>query len=143
MDYEVIKISTAVTKNELDSGLSFMEGGQDIPFSIDRLYCVYESEGNKQCGFDAREHGQYILFCPYGEITVLVDDGQQREAIMLNDPSTGLILGSNMWREITWRQKNSVLCIAAHGHYDKEYLCSDYSAYMDFVNKEGWLSKGK
>ena len=42
MDYEVIKIRTAVTKNELDSGLSFMEGGQDIPFSIDR-YIVFMS----------------------------------------------------------------------------------------------------
>lgn len=136
MNYEVIRIRTAVTKNELDSGLSFLEGEQDIPFPIDRLYCIYETEGNEQCGFDEREQSQYILFCPYGEIDVLVDDGTQRETIILNSPSIGLMFGSSMWREITWRQKKSVLCIAAHGHYDKRYLCDDYNAYLNFIHKE-------
>lgn len=141
MKYKKIKIRTAVTKNEVESGLSFLEGEQDIPFHIKRVYCIYETEGKKYCGFNAKERNQYFLFCPYGEIDVLLDDGMKREMIALNEPSIGVILNSDIWCEIVWMQKSSVLCVAAHDCYDLDQLCGDYMAYLKFIDGKERLSE--
>lgn len=111
MDYKVIKIRTVMT--EAESGLSFLEGEQDIPFKINHLYCIFEKEKNKQNGFQNQEQSWQLLLCPYGAIEVMVDNGAKREKISLDNPSIGLILHADIWRETTWKEKGSVLCIAS------------------------------
>lgn len=132
MEYQLVKIRTVFTKEDVESGLSFLEAEQDIPFKIKRLYCVYEKE-DKQKGFHPHKHSWQLLFCPYGVIDVLIDDGKERKIITLDAPSKGLILHSGVWREITWKMKDSVLCIAASGHYEPDKLRTDYNMYLDFI----------
>jgi dTDP-4-dehydrorhamnose 3,5-epimerase-like enzyme len=132
MEYQLVKIRTVFTEDDIESGLSFLEAEQDIPFKINRLYCVYERE-NKQKGFHLHKHSWQLLFCPYGVIDVLIDDGEKRKVVSLDTPSKGLILHPGVWREITWKVKDSVLCVATSGHYEPERLRTDYNMYLDFI----------
>lgn len=134
MDYKVIKIRTVMT--EADAGLSFLEGEQDIPFKINHLYCIFEKEKNMQNGFQSQDQSWQLLLCPYGAIEVMVDDGTKRESISLNNPSVGLILRADIWREMTWKEKGSVLCIASFADYDTEKFCGDYGTYLDYARKQ-------
>jgi len=124
MKYQIINIKTIVTDNDLEAGLSFFEGEHDIPFKIERLYCVYENKKLK--GFHPNKQSGQLMFCPYGAIEILVDDGDRREAVLLNSPSVGIILPPGIWREITWKKSDSVLCVAASGHYEPEKLQDNY-----------------
>lgn len=135
MNYEVIKIRTAMTEGKLESGLSFLEGGQDIPFQINRLYCIYETEKEKR-GFYENEKEWQLLFCPYGEIDVMIDDGTKEEIIALNNPSVGLVLYSELWREVSWIKSGSVLCVATSSSNNIDRLCCDYSAFINSIQNK-------
>ncbi len=140
LDFEVIKIRTALQKNDTNTGLSFFEGEHDIPFRITRFYTIFESEQDKQKGFHAHKQSWHLLFCPYGRIDVMVDTGRDRKTITLDDPSVGLILQPRIWREILWKKSGSVLCVAASGHYDVEKLRNDYGEYQKFLQEKDWAS---
>ena len=136
--YEVVKIRTALQKDDAHTGLSFFEGEHDIPFRISRLYSIYESEQNHQRGFHPHKQSWHLLFCPYGSIDVYIDTGKENKHILLDDPSIGLILHPSVWREMTWVKSSSVLCVAASGHYDADKLRNDYEAYQKFLKEKEW-----
>lgn len=136
--YEVVKIRTALQKDDTHSGLSFFEGEHDIPFRITRIYSIYESEQDHQKGFHPHKQSWHLLFCPYGCIDVYIDTGKESRHILLDDPSVGLILHPSVWREMTWKKPGSVLCVAASGHYDSDKLRNDHNAYLKFLKEKEW-----
>ncbi len=136
--FEVVKIRTALQKDDQNTGLSFFESEHDVPFRISRLYTIFETEQDKQKGYHAHKQSWHLMFCPYGSIDVLVDTGKERKTISLSDPSTGLILHPSVWREMLWRKSGSVLCVAASGHYDTDKLRSDYKEYLRFLQEKEW-----
>ena len=138
LDFEVVKIRTALQKDDKSTGLSFFESEHDIPFRITRLYTIFESEKDKQRGFHPHKQSWHLLFCPYGSIEVILDTGKERKTITLSDPSTGLILHPSVWREMYWRKPGSVLCVAASGHYDSDKLRDDFNEYLVFLQERDW-----
>lgn len=143
MKYQFVDIRTVITKGTEDSGLSFLEGEQDIPFKINRLYCIYEKDNKNYKGFHPNKHSWQLLFCPHGAIEVLIDDGIAKEKIVLDNPGKGFILHPGIWREIKWKQKDSVLCVAASGHYEPEKLRSDYELYTEFIKNNKLLEQNE
>ena len=138
LDFEVVKIRTALSKDDKSTGLSFFEGEHDIPFKISRLYVIFESEQDRQKGYHAHKQSWHLMFCPFGSIDVLVDTGKERKTINLSDPSIGLILHPGVWREMIWKRAGSVLCVAASGHYDADRLRDDYNDYLKFLQEKEW-----
>ncbi len=136
--YELVKIRTALSKDDKSTGLSFFEAEHDIPFRISRFYTIFESEQDHQKGFHPHKQSWHLLFCPYGSIDVQIDTGRERKTISLSDPATGLILHPSVWREMFWRKPGSVLCVAASGHYESNKLRNDYSAYLKFLQEKEW-----
>lgn len=137
-EYDVVKIRTALQKDDPTSGLSFFESEHDIPFSIRRIYAIYENEQKRQTGFHPHKQSWHLLFCPYGSIDVYIDTGKERKHIVLDSPSVGLILHPSIWREMTWVRPGSVLCVASSGHYGVETLRSDYNEYLKFLKQKEW-----
>ncbi len=138
LEFEVVKIRTALQKDDTNTGLSFFEGEHDIPFKINRIYTIFESEQDNQKGYHAHKQSWHFLFCPFGSIAVIVDTGKERKTILLSDPSTGLILHPGLWREIIWKKTGSILCVAASGHYDSDKLRNNYYEYLKFLQAREW-----
>lgn len=137
-EYEVVKIRTALQKDDPTSGLSFFESEHDIPFKIRRLCSIYEKEQDRQTGYHPSKQSWHLLFCPYGSIDVYLDTGKEQKHILLDNPSVGLILHPSIWREMMWKERGSVLCVASSGHYGMETLRTDYEEYLQFIKKKDW-----
>ena len=90
--------------------LSVFEAEHDVPFAIKRIY--------------------------YGKILIKLDDGFEKAEVLLDSPDKGLIVESNMWRDMLWQQDNSVLCVAADSFYDADDYIRDYEAFLRHVGAE-------
>ncbi len=133
----IISIKTVPT---IEAGeLSFFEAGRDIGFEIKRVYYISKVPEGRRRGFHAHKELKQLLFCPFGEIQLILDDGSVREEITLNDPSIGIVIEKPTWREMLWLKKDSVLCVAASDHYRAEDYIRDYDEFLDYVHGE----KGK
>ena len=130
---KIIRIKTVPT---IEAGeLSFFESGKDVAFEIKRVYYISKVPEGRRRGFHAHKELKQLLFCPYGEIQLILDDGSAREEITLNDPSIGIVIEKPTWREMLWLKKDSVLCVAASDHYKVEDYIRDYSAFLGYVRE--------
>ncbi len=130
---KVISIKTVPT---VDAGeLSFFEANHDVPFTIKRIYYISKVPEGIRRGFHAHKKLKQVLFCPYGKIQLILDDGKQREEITLSDPSIGIVIDHPIWREMLWLQRDSVLCVAASDYYEVEDYVRDYDEFRKIIMK--------
>lgn len=130
--YRVLDITSIQNQDPKYGTLSFLEGKRDIPFPIRRVYWITETEAELHRGFHAHKLNCQLLYCPYGVIDILLDDGQQKHTVTLDKPGKGLLLMPGMWREMIWRQKGSVLCVLASEYYDAKEYIRDYNEFIDY-----------
>jgi len=130
---KVINVKTIGTEGA--GQLSFFEGSHDVPFDIKRIYYISKVPEGIRRGFHAHKKLKQLLFCPYGKINLILDNGINREEILLDNPSIGVLIEKPMWREMLWIQKDSVLCVAASDFYDVEDYVRDYSEFKKLANK--------
>lgn len=135
MNYLLINIHTLQTPDL--GGLSFFEAQHDIPFPIQRVYYIHGVARGMRRGFHAHKRLQQFLFCPYGRVEIMLDDGRQRTAILLDEPNKGLLLGDTLWREMLWLKDNSVLCVAASDYYDEDDYIRDYQVFLEYIKEQG------
>lgn len=134
MKIELLDIETIDT---CDMGsLSFFESNKDIDFEIKRIYYIHSVPNGTKRGGHAHKKLSQILFCPYGKIRIVLDDGQEKEEVLLDKPSRGLIVKSGIWREMIWEEENSVLCVAASEYYTAEDYIRNYDDFMKMVNNK-------
>ena len=134
MDYTVINIKTIPTEGA--GQLSFYEATRDIPFEIKRQYYITGVPEGQVRGFHAHKQLQQLLFCPYGKIEIILDDGKKRESVLLDNPGKGLVLRGGLWREMLWQQTDSVLCVAVSDFYTEEDYIRDYDAFLQYASQQ-------
>nr|WP_308624415.1 FdtA/QdtA family cupin domain-containing protein [uncultured Eisenbergiella sp.] len=134
MNYRIIRINTV--KAEYEGELSFFESNNDIPFEIKRIYYIYGALTGTERGKHAHKKLKQLLFCPYGSITIKLDDGYTQEQVTLNRPNKGLCLEPGLWREMLWNMDNSVLCVAASDYYKETDYIRDYEEYLEYLRRE-------
>ena len=137
MNYKIIDIKTVGTEGKGE--LSFFESGKDIPFDIKRIYYTYHVPEKAERGGHAHIKLSQLLICPYGEIELSLDDGDNRVSILLNDPSKGVLIEGLIWREMTWKKEGSLLMVAASDYYKEEDYIRNYS---DFINVRNSILSG-
>lgn len=78
-----------------------VEGQQDIPFDIKRIFYIYGSDKNVIRGQHANMQTKFVLINVAGTSKVRVRDGKGNEAIYsLNRPHTGIYLPNMVWKDM-------------------------------------------
>lgn len=133
MNPTLLQIKTVSTPNL--GSLSFFEADHDIPFPIKRIYYIHGVSKNIQRGAHAHKQLKQLLFCPYGSVKILMDDGHHKAEVVMDDPSKGLIITPCVWRDMLWLVENSVLCVAASDYYDEGDYIRDYNEFITWINR--------
>ena len=132
MNVKTITIKTV--HNPLEGDLSVFEGsGRDLPFEIKRIYYIHHVNQGIIRGGHAHKKLTQLLWCPYGDILIRLDDGHEKTEVALDSPDKGLIVEHAMWREMLWRKEGSVLCVAASEFYDEDDYIRDYRQFLAYV----------
>jgi len=116
--------------------LSFLEAKRDIPFAVKRIYYIYApSEGTRR-GFHAHKALRQYMICVHGQCKVLLDDGKDREVVVMDDPTEGLYVGPMFWHEMYDFSKDAVLLVLASEYYDDADYIRDYKEFLTYWRGE-------
>ena len=110
--------------------LTFVEGGQHIPFDIQRVYYLYDVPGGAERGGHAHKGLQQLIIAMSGSFDVVLDDGRQKRRIHLNRSYTGLYVCPMIWRELDNFSSGSVCMVLASNRYDEDDYYRDYGQYL-------------
>lgn len=114
--------------------LVVVEGMQDIPFEIKRVFYIYGSDATVVRGQHANRKSQFVLINVAGTSKVKIWDGLGNEAIFsLNRPHTGIYIPQMVWKNMYDFSEDSVLLCLASEHYDAEEYIRDYEEYVRIV----------
>ena len=107
-----------------------LEGGNDLPFEIARVYFIYGTRPGISRGFHGHRKLMQLAVCVAGSCTMVVDNGQRRSTVTLDHPSLGLEIGPNVWREMHDFSADCVLVVLASERYDEADYIRDYDKFL-------------
>lgn len=113
--------------------LSVIEGNEDIPFEIKRIYYLYMVPEAAR-GAHAHKQLQQLLIATSGSVNITLDDGQKKKTFCLDRPWKGLLVVPGLWRDLDNFSEGSVLMCLASEHYDTEDYIRDYEEFLEYKN---------
>jgi hypothetical protein len=109
--------------------LTPIEGEQEVPFPIRRVYWIYDVPGGEVRGGHAYRALDEVVISLSGSFDFVVDDGARRKAITLNRAYQGLYVPRMIWRSVENFSTNSACLILASLAYDPGDYIRDYDSY--------------
>ena len=110
--------------------LTFVESNNQIPFSIERVYYLYDVPGGSERGGHAHKQLHQLIIAMSGSFDVLLDDGKDKKRVHLSRSYMGLYVCPMIWRELDNFSSGSVLMVLASNKYDEDDYYRDYAAFM-------------
>lgn len=113
-----------------------LEEGNDIPFSIKRVYFMYDTIPGVVRGKHAHKSLQQILVCIHGSCKVLLDNGREKKVVPLEKPYEGLYVSNDMWREMYDFSEGAVLMVFASEFYNEDDYIRNYDEFLKYIGEK-------
>ena len=95
--------------------LTVAEQMENVPFEIKRAYWVYDVPAGESRGGHAHKRLKQFVVALSGSFHVTLDNGFERETVLLNHPYQGLLIETNTWRTLDDFSSGAVcLVLASH-----------------------------
>lgn len=108
-----------------------LEANRHIPFEIKRVYYIYGTAQGVARGFHAHKALKQVAIAVRGSCRFVLDDGNERVEVLLDNPAQGLLIESFMWREMYDFSEDCMLMVLADQLYDESDYIRDYTQFIE------------
>ena len=133
-DISLCKIIDLPKISEPRGNLTFVEGGEHIPFDIQRVYYLYDVPGGAERGGHAHKELHQLIIAMSGSFDVVLDDGQEKKRFHLNRSYFGLYVCPMIWRELDNFSSGSVCMVLASNKYTEDDYYRNYAEFIQNRN---------
>lgn len=111
--------------------LTFIEGGNQIPFDIGRVYYLYDVPGGSERGGHAHKALHQLIIAISGSFDINLDDGMgNKKKFHLNRSYFGLYVCPMIWRDIDNFSSGAVCMVLASNRYEEDDYYRDYEEFF-------------
>lgn len=110
--------------------LSVFENEKTLPFSVRRVYYLYDVPGGESRGAHAHKQLEQLIVAVSGSFRVTLDDGTQKRSFVLKRPYEALYVKPGIWRDLDDFSSGSVCLVLASRPYETEDYIRDYEEYV-------------
>ncbi|MFT4849212.1 MAG: dTDP-4-dehydrorhamnose 3,5-epimerase-like enzyme [Sediminicola sp.] len=104
-----------------------------LPYEIKRVYYLYDVPSSAARGGHAHKEQFEFLIPISGSFDVVLNDTKEKRIVTLNKPYKGLLIKSNVWRELENFSSGSVCLVISSGEYEEEDYIRDFDEFEAFV----------
>lgn len=104
-----------------------------IPFDIKRVYYLYDIPSSSVRGGHSHKKLHQVLIAISGSFDVVLKDGNSTQTITLNKPDKGLLITTNIWRELENFSSGAVCLVLASDVFIEEDYIRDYDDFLKSV----------
>ena len=120
---------------DMRGSLSVAEVGNQLPFEPKRYFVVFDVPTAEVRGEHAHHTLQEFLVCVKGSVSVVVDDGSQRDEFLLDRPNLAVHIKPLTWITHYKYTPESVLLVLASDVYNPDDYIRDYDDFLRIVRK--------
>jgi UDP-2-acetamido-3-amino-2,3-dideoxy-glucuronate N-acetyltransferase len=121
---------------DIRGSLTVGEFQRGIPFHAKRYFMVFDVPSVETRGEHAHRECHQFLICARGNVSVVADDGTQRQEFLLDRPNLGLHLPPMTWGIQYKYSADAVLLVFASHYYDAADYIRDYEAFVTLAGAE-------
>ncbi len=116
--------------NDPRGNLTFVEGGNHIPFDIKRVYYLYDVPGGASRAAHGHKKLHQLMIAMSGSFDVTLDDGHEKRRFHMNRSYYGLYIPPMMWRDLDNFSSGAVCMVLASERYDESDYYRDYEQFL-------------
>lgn len=115
---------------DLRGNLSVREFGKGLPFVPKRFFLVHDVPTKEVRGEHAHRGLHQLLICTHGSVAVVVDDGKNRQEVLLDSPELALHIPPMVWGIQYKYTEDAALLVFASEVYDPAGYIRDYAQFL-------------
>jgi dTDP-4-dehydrorhamnose 3,5-epimerase-like enzyme len=115
--------------------LMFAQESQHIPFSVKRIFCIYNVPSGVERGGHAHRVQEQFLVMINGECVVVIDDGFVTAEQPLRHRTEGLYVPAGIWLELSNFGPDAICLVLSSGRYDEADYIRDYREFRAAASK--------
>ena len=113
-----------------------LECNKSVPFDIKRIYYISGTEEGVSRGVHAHRNLKQVAVCVTGSCRFVLDNGREKEEVILEGATNGLLIEDLIWREMHDFSRDCVLLVLASEHYDELDYIRDYDVFIKMGSNE-------
>ena len=106
-----------------------------VPFEIKRVYYLYDVPSSAQRGGHAHKDQMEFLIALSGSFDVVLNDGITKKKVTLNKPDKGLLIKTNVWRELDNFSSGAVCLVLNSDVFLEEDYIRNFDDFISYLNK--------
>lgn len=110
------------------------ESNKEVPFLIQRIFYIYGTKEGVVRGQHANRESEFILINLQGSVKIVIDDGRQKDTVILNKAHQGVYLDKMVWKDMCEFSSDSILLVLSSMSYDASEYIRDYDEFVREVN---------
>jgi mannose-6-phosphate isomerase-like protein (cupin superfamily) len=134
--YEIIEFPLSDTQN--GSLTMFQEGSgpkDKMPFAIKKVLTITGMKSDDARGAHTHHRTRQILLAVTGGCTVDLDNGEEKESVVLEKPNQGLLLNPYVWHVMRNFKPDTTLLVLADTLYDEAEYIRDYDEFQKYARE--------
>lgn len=116
---------------DLRGALIFGEINQHLPFEPKRFFAIFDVPSQEVRGEHAHLSLHQLLICIRGSCSVVLDNGTDRDEIMLSTPTLGLYIPPMVWGIQYKYSSDAILFVLASDVYKADDYIRDYDTFLE------------
>ena len=118
---------------DLDSGaLTAINSDDEIPFSIRRVYYLYDVPNKSDRGAHAHKELKQLVVAASGSFEIELNDGTNSKTFMLRQPDEGLLVPPGLWRDLRNFSGGGICMVLASEVYEETDYIRNFKEFNLF-----------
>lgn len=109
--------------------LSFIEEAVHVPFSIKRVFYIYDIPGGATRGAHAHHNLQMVLICVSGSMDLHLSDGTREVIYHLNNANEGVLIPPGVWNSMHNFSSGTTVLVLCSEYYDEADYIRDFEEF--------------
>lgn len=130
----LVKLIPFSSFGDCRGNLVALEENKNIPFHIKRVYYLFDTKNDVIRGLHAHKNLKQVAFAISGSCRFILDNGKEREEVILDSPKQGLLIESCIWREMHDFSDDCILVVLASEYYDESDYIRDYEEFLQCLS---------
>jgi dTDP-4-dehydrorhamnose 3,5-epimerase-like enzyme len=127
-------VDVAIFRDDLGA-LGVIEGESTFPFSIKRVYFLYDVPSNATRGSHAHKALHQLIIPIAGSFRVTLDDGREAKEHLLDQPDKALAVPPGYWRTLTGFTAGAAALVLASEEYNTDDYIRNYDEFVVWATR--------
>lgn len=123
--------------------ITIVEGQENVPFDVKRIYYLYDIPGGADRGGHAHKELKQLIVAASGSFDVMLDDGINKKNVTLNKPDYGLMVVPGIWRELMEFSSGAICLVLTSESYQEEDYIRKYAEFRQYEGQDEALHSRK